>query len=546
MNSRTEKANFAKATATARQTAQKTAPVVCSVRVPQGGLDLGGGRPVFPGGLDFVMRRGEHWGVCGPNGCGKSVLLQLLCGERFHPDADVRLRFRGPSESDPERAVAVVSPERQARTLAAMGVYVQMRWNASEDEATPTLGQWLSQDSVEERLPCERFVRSKASAARFAALHRRVTRALRVDYLLERRLAALSNGETRRAMLARALLGSPKLMLLDAPFVGLDAESRDLLRAAVADEAASGRVGLIVTALRREDLPPGLTHVLELGSRGAAAERIESAAGAASSRAAAACRRRGRELERETDGRKARPTRWLVSGPPPDTSSPKIVEMRDVSVAYGEHVVFEHLDWTVRRGERWLVSGPNGCGKTTLLAFLVGDHPQAYASDVTLFGRRRGTGESIWDVKRRIGWVSPELHACMDRTATVLETVLSGFRDGPLCIGRFTAAQRRRAREELGRVGLGDSADAPFGSLSWGGQRLALLARALVKSPPLLVLDEPCQNLDPKNRDAFLAHIDAVAAADRRVALVCVTHLASCVPSCVDRRLSAQTSRASH
>ncbi|MBR1837885.1 MAG: ATP-binding cassette domain-containing protein, partial [Kiritimatiellae bacterium] len=231
-------------------------------------------------------------------------------------------------------------------------------------------------------------------------------------------------------------------------------------------------------------------------------------------------------------------TRWRVVAPPADPKAPEIARFRDVGVSYGGTAVFEHLYWTLRRGERWLVSGPNGCGKTTLLAFLVGDHPQAYASDVRLFGRRRGTGESIWDVKKRIGWVSPELHACMDRTATVLETVLSGFYDSPLCLGEPSPARRRAARRELERFGLADSAGAPFGSLSWGSQRLALLARALVKKPPLLVLDEPCQNLDAANRDAFLASVDA-ACADGRTTLVYVTHVADCVPRCVDRRLVA-------
>lgn len=213
--------------------------------------------------------------------------------------------------------------------------------------------------------------------------------------------------------------------------------------------------------------------------------------------------------------------------------------MRGATVSYGDRVVFENLDWTVRRGERWLLSGPNGSGKTTLLALVIGDHPQAYANDVRIFGRRRGTGDSIWDVKRRIGWVSPELHACMDPCATALETVLSGFTDTPLCHGAPGAARRRAALAALARFGLADAADVPFGSLSAGEGRLALLARAVVKNPPLLVLDEPCQNLDAANRRRFVSFVDRLCAENPAATLLYVTHRADSVPRCIDRRIRA-------
>ena len=232
----------------------------------------------------------------------------------------------------------------------------------------------------------------------------------------------------------------------------------------------------------------------------------------------------------------------MASGPPPDPRARKLVEMRDVSVVYGERVVFEHLDWTVRAGERWLVAGPNGSGKTTLLAFVIGDHPQAYANDVRLFGVRRGTGESIWSIKRRIGWVSPELHACMDRGASVLDTVLSGLDDTPYLNGSRTPARVRRAREALASVGLSGAEAEPFGALSGGAQRLALLARAIVKRPPLLVLDEPCQNLDRPNRERFVALVDRLCA-DPATTLLYVTHLADTEPRCITHRLVAAPSR---
>ncbi len=207
-------------------------------------------------------------------------------------------------------------------------------------------------------------------------------------------------------------------------------------------------------------------------------------------------------------------------------------------VAYGDHVVFDHFSWTIRRGERWLLTGPNGSGKSTLIALLNGDHLQAYANDIRLFGRRRGSGESIWEIKRRIGWVSPELHLTMDPAQTVLETVLSGFLDSPFSLCADTPARRRRALALLRRLGLGTRADDAFGTLSGGEQRFALLARALVKNPPLLVLDEPCQNLDAAHRATFLRLLDRILRATPRTTLVYTTHLADAVPGCITHRLS--------
>lgn len=514
------------------------APLV-TLSVPAEGLAVGG-RLLFPG-LRFVWHRGEHWGVVGPNGCGKSVLARLLSGALFHPDAETSFGFEGPGGSDPERAVATVSLERQAELLAEMDAYVQMRWNASEEEATPTLGAWLSQDSVEDRLPYERVERTPREVAAFARRHGRVVGEMRLGALLDRHLASLSNGETRRALLARALLAAPKLLLFDAPYVGLDAESRRILAACVSRLVAHAAPAVLLATVRREELPPGLTHVLELDAAGRVVFQGRRSQVSSRKSQVAGCKLQvagRRSQDRSPRDLRPTPTQWILSGPAPDPKARPLVEMRGVSVVYGERIVFKGLDWTVRRGEHWLLSGPNGCGKTTLLAFIIGDHPQAYANDVRLFGVRRGTGESIWSIKRRIGWVSPELHACMERALPVLDVVLSGLTDTPFYSQGRTRARVARARECLRLLGLEAAADLPFGSLSGGEQRLALLARAIVKRPPLLVLDEPCQNLDADNRARFVDLVDRLCE-NPATTLLYVTHLSDTEPRCIDHRLTA-------
>jgi molybdate transport system ATP-binding protein len=206
--------------------------------------------------------------------------------------------------------------------------------------------------------------------------------------------------------------------------------------------------------------------------------------------------------------------------------------MRNVSVHYGSHIILRNLNWTVRAGESWALLGPNGSGKTTLLSLILGDHPQAYTNEIFVFGKRRGPGESIWQHKKRIGWVSPELQTHFDDSGSVLDVVLSGFYE---TIGLFEAPSTRQqaaARAWLRDFELQEFAGQPLFSLSSGLQRMVLLARALVKQPALLILDEPCQGLDLAHRDLIIGRVDALIRA-RLVTAIFVTHRPEEVPRSV-------------
>lgn len=467
------------------------------------------GRKLLLPHTSFTWREGENWGIVGPNGCGKTTLIRLITGELSDPKTSIEYGlppWRGREDSE---RIATVSFEKQAETLASLDAYVQMRWNSTEEESTPTLADWLSYESVEDIGPFAVCNIQERERAAFLRRRAPLLRTLHLEPLLSSHIAELSNGETRRAFLARALLARPRLLLFDAPFTGLDDASCTIVRSEMNRLAKTRSTSILVATVREENLPDCITHVLRLGDETPAPE----------------------PAARHTP--RIHTPHALHTSPTP----PPIVAFHNLHVAYGDHTIFHGFHWTVRRGERWLLTGPNGSGKSTLIALLNGDHLQAYANDICLFGRRRGSGESIWDIKRRIGWVSPELHLTMDPTQSVLDAVLSGFADTPFSSGATTHTQTHTALSLLRSLGLSSRANDPFDSLSGGEQRFVLLARALVKKPPLLVLDEPCQNLDAAHRTRFLSLLDRILRASPNTTLIYTTHLADAIPTCITHRL---------
>src|SRR3546814_2601873 len=170
--------------------------------------------------------------------------------------------------------------------------------------------------------------------------------------------------------------------------------------------------------------------------------------------------------------------------------------MRDVSVRYGDTQVLDKINWTVKHGERWVLSGPNGAGKSTLFSLINADNPQAYANDWLLFDRQRGSGESIWDIKKKIGYVSPELHQYFRTAYTCLQVVLSGFFDTLGLIRKVSPGQQQQARSWLKLLGLEAAENQAFRSSSLRVQRMTLITRALIKRPALLILYQHCTGMD--------------------------------------------------
>ena len=366
--------------------------------------------------------------------------------------------------------------------------FMQQRWNLFTLEGDPpSVGEALHQDAAESKDPEAALRRVRELTALFS-----------MEPLLDKPLVTLSSGELRKYQLTRALLGGPEILVVDNPYIGLDPRTRGLLTELLT--ALSGSMTLVLVLSRPAEIPPFITHVIPVED--------------------------GKAGEKE-------PREVYLDRVLP----PAVIRLRNVTIRFGERVILNSLNWTVREGEHWALTGANGSGKSTLLSLINADNPQAYAHDIELFGRPRGTGETIWDIKSKIGFVSPELHRAFRQDATALNIVTSGHFDTEGLFRKPSEEQREIARHWMEEFGIGDLAERPFLRLSSGEQRLCLVARAFVKDPPLYILDEPLQGLDEPQRRHVKTLLDRYCGAPGKT-LVMVTHYPEEYPGCIDHSLT--------
>ena len=448
----------------------------------------------LPHPVDLTIGRGEHTALVGPNGGGKSLVAEMMTGAL--PLLGTGVRYAPPADGRPRRF------HERIRIIKFRGVYgsaepayYRQRWNHFDEQAFPTVAELLGPPSPEE-----------------AALRS----ALGVDLHADKAVNLLSSGELRRLQLAQALKDAPELLLIDNPFIGLDEASRRTVGRLL--EELSRRVTLVFLVSRTADIPPFVRSGcwVEQGRVGEREprevlerrERERTAALCGPGLALADLPLRGARADGEAM---------------PAEAGDVVVKMDHIDIAYGQRTLFRDFSWEVRSGERWALLGPNGSGKSTLLSLVCADNPQGYALPLTLFGRRRGSGESIWDIKRRIGYVSPEMSATYRKQLPALDIVASGLFDTVGLYRRPSAAQREACRAWLDVFGGGHPAERDFLRLSSGEQRLVLLVRAFVKEPDLLILDEPFHGLDEPARQRALQVIEAYLQNPAKT-LIVVTH----------------------
>jgi len=478
----------------------------------------------------WTFHRSEHWAVLGANGSGKSLLADGLRGRLPLIAGQLRYHFQPPAGLTPEEAIGHVSFED--RKAEIHDTVVQSRWNSLEEEGALRVREFLSYERVMEINPFEVTARHDHARPGFERRMRRAVALLQVAPFLDRRLISLSNGERQRVHLARALSHPMRLLILDEPFAGLDAPSRVHLHA-VLERVMRTALRVLLIATRIEDLPRSVTHLLCVAQC-----RVLAAGPRADILSLPKVHALlSPPMTRKAWLRRARPRKRLRG-----SVTPELVRLRRATVRYGENVILRNVNWTVRAGESWALLGPNGSGKTALLSLILGDNPQVYANDIRVFGRARGSGESVWEVKKHLGWVSPELHLHFDDCGTCFEVVASGLYD---TVGLFqspSSRQRTVVRRCLARFQLLEFARHPLFALSAGLQRMMLLARALVKEPRLLILDEPCQGLDAAHRDSFVRVVDDLIRSGAAT-VIYVTHRQDEIPPSISRVLRLRTRR---
>ena len=514
--------------------------------------------------VTFSLCQGEHIAIVGPNGGGKSMLVDIITGAHaLLPMNPVRYDFA------PRKAKMVSDNIKYMTFRDSYGTtdgtyYYQQRWNQNDIDETPLVSDLLDEafriadEGLTRKTVFDKFVvrdeTPEQEAQRLAEenadrqimhaelerVRQRLYEMFHLDVLLDKHIIMLSSGELRKFQLTKTLLTNPRVLIMDNPFIGLDVNARQQLHDFLRVLTQETNVSIILVQSKSDDIPDFITHVVEVRDM-----------------------KVGQKLPREQytvpmpegevlDPAKAQAIVALDSIPAPKgdgqggATSPSltgrageslpVIQFNNVKIQYGRRTILRDLNLTVNRGEHWALSGENGAGKSTLLSIVCADNPQAYANDIVLFGHQRGRGESIWDIKRHIGYISPEMHRAFQRDLPAIHIVASGMSDMNGLYLKPKPEQVEQCLFWMDIFGVKHLADQTFLKLSSGEQRLVLLARAFVKDPALLILDEPLHGLDLVNRRLVKDIIETFCRRPGKT-LIMVTHYQEELPPCIDHSI---------
>jgi molybdate transport system ATP-binding protein len=485
--------------------------------------------------ISFSIFEGDAFAITGESGSGKSMLGKILAGQVNPSSGELNFHF-------PRDLRKLMIGQQHNFSNASSVSYYQQRFDSNYGNGSPT---------VEAELRSVHINLDGNSDKNFEKEFRRISELLKIQHLFKSRLIELSNGEGKRLQLAKALLMKPGMILLDNPFLGLDQETRKILHNMINEMVGSGMIIILITS--EKEIPEAITSVIELKNgeikkRSSRKEFLDSF------------------LSRAM-GKQAIPQFALLKdiSHPGDDDFKVAVEMKNVNISFAEKKILDKISWKVLKGERWGLTGPNGSGKSTLLSLINGDNPQAYGNEIWLFDRRKGSGESIWEIKSRIGYISPELHIFFQRNLSATESLVmanasqdlsaytvsgpnafealaSGFNDQVGSSQKISSYQKKQIFTWMEIFGLRELASEPLYKISLGKQRLILLARALVKNPPLLILDEPCQGLDREQTRLFTSIVNEICLQLDKT-LIYVSHYEEDFPACVNKFIRMEGGR---
>lgn len=448
--------------------------------------------------FNWEILKGENWMIGGLSGTGKTTLGKIIAGEIKNYEGKVEISFD--ENIDLPAKVLYIPNWFQFRNLeGGRNFYYQQRYNKFSKNDTLTVFAELQHFAKHENL-------SMKEAEYYLEI-------FGFNQCKEQQLIELSSGEHKKLQLIKAFWLQPQILIIDQPYTGLDFDSRRSLNLIFQKLSSKGISFLLIN--NEEEFPDCVTHFAEI-KKGKLAE-VNSP-----------------EEFLKDDERKNKPIPYFLVNQSENIPE-SIVKMEKIHISYGEKKVLNNISWEVQKGEKWLLQGHNGSGKSTLLSLINGDHPQAYANNIHLFGNKRGSGESIWEIKERIGIISPELHWYFDMNANVGQTIASGFFESMSLYQKLGYEQHQQLEQILNFFDLKEEKNKKMAELSLGKQRLVLLARTIVKKPELLILDEPCQGMDVAQTNYFNRIIDDLC--EKGQTLIYVGHFESRIPDCIDHKL---------
>lgn len=453
--------------------------------------------------VDFYLYDGEQMAIVGPNGGGKSILVDIITGKYPLLQNEVIYDF-SPAQSNLASDNLKYISFRDSYGDADNGYYYQQRWNSQDVDNIPLVKDFLPQ--------CNDL-----------GLKETLYNLFSIDEMLNKPIILLSSGELRKFQLTKTLLSGPRVLIMDNPFIGLDASTRDLLKELLKNLINAIGLHVILVLSKTDDIPDFITHVVEVsdmtcGEKIPYKDFVEA------------------DIPQHLLSEDKRKN--ILELPYKDGVyvADNVVELKKVNVRYGSRTILKDLDWIVKCGEKWALSGNNGSGKSTLLSLVCADNPQSYACDITLFDKRRGSGESIWEIKKHIGYVSPEMHRAYLKNIPSIDIVASGLHDSIGLYKKPKEEDRNICLFWMDIFGISQLAERSFLQLSSGEQRLVLLARAFVKDPELLILDEPLHGLDLYNRRLVKDIIETFCERNNKT-MIMVTHYKEELPECITNSL---------
>jgi molybdate transport system ATP-binding protein len=430
---------------------------------------------------DWEMQPEENWAIVGANGSGKTTFLEILDGRILKIRGEVSYNF---TDTD------IASVYFNDPSINYGDFYYQQRYNATETDNIVTVRNFLKLNTVND----------------FPELQD-----LGINHLLDTEIIKLSNGQFKKMLIVKALMKKPRLLLLDNLYTGLDKQARDYISHTIKQITSLGTNVVIVADDRH--IPDSITNIMKIENF--SIKNVST-------------------IKNYIPAYPHTQHKLPILPSAPAKTFETAVKLEEVNIVYNSKPVISQVQWTINHGDKWALTGPNGAGKSMLLSLIFADNPQAYSNSIVLFDRKRGTGESIWDIKDNIGFVSPEMHLYFNRHKTCREIALSGLSENPYRKIKVTDEIIQFVDNLFEYFSITKICNDLFQRISTGQQNIILLIRALIKNPPVMVLDEPFQGMDSVSVNLAKCLLDEYC---RNRTLIFVSHQPEELPSCIDKYL---------